>query len=243
MNSVGEKIFLDYLSGNGFCNLKPVHKELKTRKSGYNYYVGIYNGQQVFVKSGGIGETCINEYRFTERMWNLNPDHYVKPLTIGNFNGSDYIVLDYCNGISLSDYLKKNRNVETVREQMIEIYRELQKAHVIHRDIRPDNFFLVDGNLKLIDFQFAVDSREKKELECLKQDVSLSISVGEVARYKYKPYAWKDSFSFVETSKSCGLGVKESDLIPKDHVLYMNMTSYSLFVLKRKIVSYKRKQQ
>ena len=72
-------------------------------------------------------------------------------------NNTAYFVMEFLNGISLSDYLKDNRMelddcIETIG-CVAAALKELHMQGIVHRDVSPDNIFLcLNGNVKLIDF-------------------------------------------------------------------------------------------
>src|SRR5262249_2581557 len=78
---------------------------------------------------------------------------------IGNQDGTDYLVLEYLEGESLSVRLKKGPlPLEHVLRIGIEIGDALDKAHLhrlIHRDIKPGNVMLTKAGAKLLDFGLA----------------------------------------------------------------------------------------
>lgn len=73
-------------------------------------------------------------------------------------NNTAYIIMEFLDGETLADYLKRVGKVPV--EQAIELLspvinslETVHKAGIIHRDIAPDNIFLTnDGQVKLIDF-------------------------------------------------------------------------------------------
>lgn len=74
-------------------------------------------------------------------------------------NGTAYIVMEYIDGISLKEYLKRKGGVIPYKEALdiIEpIITSLEIIHqnkLLHRDISPDNIMIGnDGKVKLIDF-------------------------------------------------------------------------------------------
>ncbi len=73
-------------------------------------------------------------------------------------NRTAYIIMEYLEGITLSEYLKENGTIpEDVAVQMLmPIMQSLKTVHkegIIHRDIAPDNIMITSkGEIKLIDF-------------------------------------------------------------------------------------------
>ncbi len=80
-------------------------------------------------------------------------------------NGSPYIAMEYLEGESLREYLRREGSVplETAAEILLQAARGLNAAHklgIIHRDLKPDNIFLTrddDAKLlvKIVDFGIA----------------------------------------------------------------------------------------
>ena len=79
-------------------------------------------------------------------------------------NETAYLVMEYLDGITLSEYLKKEAAVspqgriapEEAISMLTPVMLSLQRVHdsgMIHRDIAPDNIMLLkDGGVRLIDF-------------------------------------------------------------------------------------------
>lgn len=74
-------------------------------------------------------------------------------------NNTAYIVMEFVEGNSLSEYVEKRRRTMTVNEMLrciIPILEDLEQIHqrkVYHKDIAPDNIMITpDGKVKLIDF-------------------------------------------------------------------------------------------
>jgi serine/threonine protein kinase len=72
-------------------------------------------------------------------------------------NNTAYIVMEYLDGVTLSDFLKNNSMdvdscVEVV-QRVCAALKDIHKAGIVHRDVSPDNIFLcTNGAIKLIDF-------------------------------------------------------------------------------------------
>jgi Tol biopolymer transport system component len=78
---------------------------------------------------------------------------------IGNDGGTDYLVMEYLEGETLADRLRKGPlPPEQVLKYGIEIAEGLEKAHrsgVVHRDLKPANIMLTKSGAKLMDFGLA----------------------------------------------------------------------------------------
>ncbi|HYS10217.1 MAG TPA: protein kinase [Myxococcales bacterium] len=78
---------------------------------------------------------------------------------IGAHNGHRYISMELLVGKSLKDRMKQPIEFRTALGFLIQACHGLQAAHdaaVIHRDVKPDNFFVTDdGVLKVMDFGIA----------------------------------------------------------------------------------------
>ncbi|MGH9523465.1 MAG: protein kinase domain-containing protein [Terriglobales bacterium] len=78
---------------------------------------------------------------------------------IGNESGTDFLVMEFLEGESLADRLKKGPlAAPELLRIAIEIADALQKAHragVVHRDLKPGNVMLTKSGAKLLDFGLA----------------------------------------------------------------------------------------
>src|ERR1700687_1047488 len=78
---------------------------------------------------------------------------------VGHQDGIDYLVMEYLEGETLADRLRKGPlPVEQVLKYGIEVCEGLEKAHlsgVVHRDLKPGNIMLTKTGAKLMDFGLA----------------------------------------------------------------------------------------
>lgn len=93
-----------------------------------------------------------------------NEDGIVHVYDCFSANETAYLVMEYLDGITLSEYLKKEAAVSPQRRiapekaisMLTPVMLSLQRVHdsgMIHRDIAPDNIILLkDGGVRLIDF-------------------------------------------------------------------------------------------
>nr|WP_297171729.1 Stk1 family PASTA domain-containing Ser/Thr kinase [uncultured Agathobaculum sp.] len=91
----------------------------------------------------------------------LSHHNIVSVYDVGSENGTDYIVMELIEGITLKEYLQKKGRL-TWQESVFfaeQICRALIHAHsrgIIHQDIKPQNVIILrDGTAKLTDFGIA----------------------------------------------------------------------------------------
>jgi eukaryotic-like serine/threonine-protein kinase len=89
----------------------------------------------------------------------LNHPHICTLFDIGHQDGIDYLVMEYLEGETLAERLKKGPlPLAQVLQYAIEIADALDKAHrkgITHRDLKPGNIMLTKSGAKLLDFGLA----------------------------------------------------------------------------------------
>lgn len=89
----------------------------------------------------------------------LNHPNICTLYDVGHQDGMDYLVMEFLEGETLADRLKKGPlPAEQVLKYGIEICEGLEKAHktgVVHRDLKPGNIMLTKAGAKLMDFGLA----------------------------------------------------------------------------------------
>jgi serine/threonine protein kinase len=81
---------------------------------------------------------------------------------VGHHDGIDYLVMEYVEGETLADQLRKGPlPVERILKHGGEICQGLERAHrsgIVHRDLKPGNIILTKTGAKLMDFGLAKTS-------------------------------------------------------------------------------------
>src|SRR5207249_1246623 len=89
----------------------------------------------------------------------LSHPHICTLHDIGHHSGIDFLVLEYLEGETLEDRLKRGPlRYEEVLRYAIEIADALDTAHrqgITHRDLKPGNIMLTGSGAKLLDFGLA----------------------------------------------------------------------------------------
>ncbi|MBN2712998.1 MAG: serine/threonine protein kinase [Planctomycetes bacterium] len=101
----------------------------------------------------------------------LNHKNIVSAIDVGESNGYHYFAMEYVEGHSLEEVLKKARYLEedraiTLAVQIIQGLEHAAGHGVTHRDIKPANIMICnDGTVKIADMGLAVISDEKTSSE------------------------------------------------------------------------------
>jgi serine/threonine protein kinase len=89
----------------------------------------------------------------------LNHPHICTLHDVGHQNGINYLVMEYLEGQTLADRLKKGSfPLDQVLQIAVHIADALETAHrhgVIHRDLKPGNIMLTKAGAKVLDFGVA----------------------------------------------------------------------------------------
>ncbi|RFB01529.1 serine/threonine-protein kinase [Parvularcula marina] len=114
------------------------------------------------IRPGVLSDVLIGRFE-TERqiLASLNHPNIARLFDGGTLtDGSPYIVMEYVDGIPISEWVrKKDLSLEARLEVFCEVCSAVEHAHqnlIIHRDITPTNVLVTkDGAVKLIDFGIA----------------------------------------------------------------------------------------
>src|SRR6201981_2981604 len=108
----------------------------------------------------------------------LNHPHICTLHDIGHQDGTDFLVMEYLEGETLAERLKKGPlPLDQVLQYAIESSEALDKAHrkgITHRDLKPSNIMLTKSGMKLLDFGLAK----------LKQEAAPAISESQLPTMK-----------------------------------------------------------
>ena len=78
---------------------------------------------------------------------------------IGHQNGIDFLVMEYLEGQTLAEHLRKGAfPVDRTIQYALQIADALDQAHragIVHRDLKPGNIMLTPSGIKLLDFGLA----------------------------------------------------------------------------------------
>lgn len=107
----------------------------------------------------GNADRFFREARLAAR---LHSPGIVRVFTCGQFQGNQYIVMEYVDGQTLADHLGERQTIPVARALQIaeaiaqSLGEALRQIGLIHRDIKPGNILLTrDGQVKLADLGLA----------------------------------------------------------------------------------------
>lgn len=123
-----------------------------------NRYVAIKILKDEFLEDEEFLKNFKNESRSAA---SISHPNIVNIYDVGEEKNIHFIVMEYVEGMTLKDYIKKEGKVEL--EKALDIIKQialaLDKAHknsIIHRDIKPENILISNENLvKILDFGIA----------------------------------------------------------------------------------------
>lgn len=129
-------------------------------------------------------------------------------------NNTAYIVMEYLDGLTLKELVKKNRlSFEQVRNLFEPVCHALTKIHqfgVVHLDVSPDNIMIMDNNrAKLLDFGGAktIGAKDEHDIIAFKRGYAPPEQYMENGRLGQ----WTDVYATAATMYYCLTGVKPID--------------------------------
>jgi eukaryotic-like serine/threonine-protein kinase len=128
----------------------------KARDTRLNRVVAIKTLLSAFTTASDVRDRFRHE---AHAISSLNHAHICALYDIGHQDGIDFLVMEYLEGETLEERLKRGRlSPEITLQYGIEIADALEAAHrngVIHRDVKPGNVMLSKAGTKLLDFGLA----------------------------------------------------------------------------------------
>lgn len=129
-------------------------------------------------------------------------------------NNTAYIVMEYLEGFTLKELVKKNRlSIEQVKNLFDPVCHALTKIHqfgVVHLDVSPDNIMIMDNNrAKLLDFGGAktIGAKDEHDIIAFKRGYAPPEQHMENGRLGQ----WTDVYATAATMYYCLTGVKPID--------------------------------
>ena len=135
-------------------------------------------------------------------------------------NGTAYLVMDYVDGMSLEEYLGKGGRIDEglalqIMIPVLDGLREVHKAGILHRDIKPNNIYLTErGNVILLDFGSA-----RQVLGEETRSLSVMLTPGYAPQEQYSRYGhqgpWTDVYACGAVLYRCLTGHPPPDVMDR----------------------------
>lgn len=215
--------FATFLNSNyGITNVKPIAGAICN-----NFWIGTdKDGTKLFIKTTKHAGICENEYRMGLELYNIDHEHFIRPVYWGDHGEIQFFANEYLPGISLNTAIMTNSLSVADKSRLIgdiwRIFCALRQSDVVHRDIRPDNFVIADGRLILIDFQLAVSKSNYVELEYLAKHKNRLRKLGN-KKYRYRLFRWDDAYSLLKVMQFIG---RDKFYATRYDVIYKNIRKY-----------------
>ena len=156
-NKIDEYTMLKELGKGSYATVKlAIHK-----KNHNKYAIKIYSKKSLLDKQKK--GTVDNEIKILKQLDNINIMKLYEVIDTPNYL---YLILEYIEGISLLDTIKKDSNHYFEEQRALKIFQQIlnaiiycQNKNICHRDIKLENILIKNNDIiKLIDFGFAVKS-------------------------------------------------------------------------------------
>ena len=173
--------------------------------------VTIFSGSTQEVYEQGR-EKFINEAKALAKF-----DNFPGIVSVKDFfmeNGTAYIVMEYIEGETLKDFLKRNggktspENIFEMIKPLMSSLAQVHKQGLIHRDISPDNIMITgDMRVKLLDFGSARDVSTDGQ-----KSMSIQLKPGYAPEEQYRSHGkqgpWTDVYALCATIYHAITGVQ-----------------------------------
>lgn len=133
---------------------------------GYAYFYGYKNTNKVFIKVDTNFLLLQNDLLVYKLANNKLKEYLINIEDSIIHNNIQIIVYEFIEFQELTNEILKEKKY--LSHIMLKIVNILNDLEIIHRDIKLDNFILIDDKLKIIDFTFAISNNERlgfKELQ------------------------------------------------------------------------------
>lgn len=186
---------IEILEGDLYCDSQKFDLEdyiiLHQLGSGANAVVfKVFNKKLHRYEALKIWKLRLNQSSFNEMIFKsevqknarININNVVKLYYIGVENNLNYALFEYCEGISLNNYIAKNKCSYIQRlfllSSILSVVTELYDKGIYHGDLHSGNIMVTENNIKILDFGSSIfwgkENLKKRDAQLL-FDLSVEI--------------------------------------------------------------------
>lgn len=153
---INQKYVVDAILGDG--SFGTVYKVKD--QAGYSYAFKLLKLWEV---PSGIRESLILRFEMEFQTGQINSHYLVRSLDYGQISGNPYILMEYCPGGDLGQYIGLSHpELPRVCRDILSGLHDLHLNGKVHRDLKPENvLFKEDGTAALTDFGIAGDRTKR----------------------------------------------------------------------------------
>lgn len=164
---INKRYFIkEKIASGGLCD---VYKALDIYDEYFNNNVDIVLKipKQEFLSKDDINEFIYMEYQILRKLSN---DNIIKVFDFGidtNFN-FPYLVIEFLDGILLSEFNKINLDKEKIDQISNSLKKTLNYIHnknIVHADLTPSNIMIVENRVVIFDFGVSLDLQNNIKLD------------------------------------------------------------------------------
>jgi len=177
----------------GFTNIEAFH--YKYWRNGYCYFTAYKKKQKVFIKVDTKLHLLSNENTLYNLMEHILSEYMIRKIAYIEEKKTQFLILEYQDSKEL-----KEKDLIMYPQYLNDIFyilKTFNKKQIIHRDIKLDNFLIIDGKLKIIDFTFT--NSWNKKLNFIELDIHskyhYSLLQGLGNKLNPKDFVWNDFYS------------------------------------------------
>lgn len=176
------------------------------------YYKAIKGADKLFVKSSTFDYD--HEYYISKQLFDKNPAFFAEPVEYSKDGTVKYFITKWIDGVGLDKFIESGSITESQKKifsrDLYEIYKILRNEYIVHRDLIPRNFMVVESHLVLLDFYWAVRFNDYQEYDYVRDDLLLISSLGE--DFAKGRYEWDDAYSISKLMEYIGVPSNDANL-------------------------------
>lgn len=138
---------------------------------GYCYFSGYYKNKKVFIKIDTKLKLLENENIFYKNMEEEISKYLIDMYLFYKNKYIEVVVFDFLEDAQELNEKTLLNNLNYL-DDIIFILKKIKNKQIIHRDIKLNNFMIIDNKIKIIDFTFSYSLSKSKDLGFKELDIS-----------------------------------------------------------------------